>query len=259
MIKRWLILLLALPLLSWAIEGDRAGMVRMDAGTFVMGHGTAPPNGPRREVTLDAFWVDRTEVTVGAYRQCVVAGLCNPLPDNASPLFFGNEQPMVMVNWSDAGAYCRWAGKRLPTEAEWERAARGTQGRVYPWGNRYRQNYANLLDTEQAPVDLRRYRFSWPAGAAANDCTPEGVCDLAGNVAEWTADVYRRDYHRETPTKNPRIDAEQADPQGMLRYTVRGGCFATPPQNAEAFYRDGYRHAASRGLRLGFRCARDDR
>ena len=233
------------------------GMVVIPAGAFTMGAGSSPPLGPQRSVTLSAYYIDRTEVTVVAYKKCVAAGRCQWNPNATSERFFGDDQPMVLVNWHDAKAYCEFAGKRLPTEAEWEKAARGEAGNRYPWGNEYEANRANLADTTDAPVDLALYRFTWPVGKAPGDVSAYGVRDMAGNVNEWTADTYRADYHEKTSGTNPRASAKGEDPQGRRTYTVRGGSFANNGGEAALFQRDGWRHAAGRGLRLGFRCSKD--
>jgi len=250
-------LLLLLTLCLPALAGEAPdGMALVPAGAFRMGAGEAPPLGPARDVTLAAYFIDRTEVTVGAYKTCVAAGACQWNPNATSGRFFRDDQPMVLVSWRDAAAYCAFAGKRLPTEAEWEKAARGADGRAYPWGS-YAAGRANLADAEVAPVDLADYRFTWPVGTAPGDASPYGVRDLAGNVNEWTADVYRADYHQATPATDPNVAAAADDPDGTVACTVRGGSFADIPADAAAYRRDGQRHAASRGLKLGFRCAKD--
>ncbi|MHA1569561.1 MAG: formylglycine-generating enzyme family protein [Alphaproteobacteria bacterium] len=232
-------------------------MILISEGPFLMGQGKQAPLGPQRLVTLSAYYIDRTEVTVGDYRRCVRLGGCRWNPSNPSPLFFNDNQPMVLVSWFEAKEFCRWAHKRLPTEAEWEKAARGADGAAYPWGNEYTPNFANLWDVTKAPVDLQRYRFTWPVGAAQGDMSPYRVQDMAGNVAEWTADSYHRNYHTATPDRDPAIGDAGYDPEGRQLRTVRGGSFIHDPESAALYRRDGQRSAASRGLRLGFRCARD--
>lgn len=250
--RLWLSLVLLV--LAWPVAARRAPeeMVLIAAGPGVIGDGVSSPFGPRRTVELPAYRIDRTEVTVAAYRKCVAAEVCRWNAAADSPRFFSDDQPMVLVDWFEARDYCRWAGKRLPTEAEWEKAARGSEGFLYPWGNDYRPNLANLADVTQAPVDLAAYRFTWPVGVAPGDISPAGVRDMAGNVAEWTADCYQNDYHA-TPFPSPK--AEQPTAEKLV--TVRGGSFIAAPEEALLYRRDGFRYAASRGLRLGFRCAQD--
>jgi formylglycine-generating enzyme required for sulfatase activity len=182
-----------------ATGSDDVEMVEVPAGEFIMGS-TRPqvseyldqnsayfkfrPRGflydqtPQLTVHLDAFAIDRVEVTVGRYRRCVEAGFCQPadlqdtLPD---------DYPVVGVTWHDARAYCHWVGKRLPTEAEWEKAARGTDGRWYPWGNEWGENRANEADDVE---DLE------PVGSYPKGASPYGVLDVGGNAPEWVADPY---------------------------------------------------------------------
>ncbi len=255
----WRLILAALLAVCFAVQAGEtpAGMVHVPAGPFTMGRGNSPPLGPERRVTLKVFFIDRTEVTVGAYKACAAAEACQWNPNADSPRFFRDDQPMALVNWHDANAYCRFVDKRLPTEAEWEKAARGTDGRAYPWGEEQQANRANVLEVSAAPVDLADYRFTWPVGSATGDVSPYGAFDLAGNVAEWTADLYRADYHRSTPAADPAVTTDKPDPEGRLARTVRGGSFAGYASEAAAYRRDGRRHAAGRGLRLGFRCAKD--
>ena len=165
---------------------DGAEMVFVPAGSFTMG--SAPGNGepdelPWHEVYLDAYYMDRHEVTNAQYALFVeVTG--HPAPafwDDAR--FNQPEQPVVGVSWHDAQAYAAWAGRRLPTEAEWERAARGNDRRIYPWGN----TWEDLTASSETPV---------PAAQASQDGADLPLRGLAGNVSEWTADHYRADYYR---------------------------------------------------------------
>ena len=133
---------------------------------------------PKHTVYLDAFRIDQTEVTNSMYAKCVSAGSCTPPQCNGSK-FNGGQQPVVCVDWSQADTYCRWAGRSLPTEAQWEKAARGTDGRTYPWGegiDKSKANYnENVGDTSKVS--------SYPAGAS-----PYGALDMAGNVWQWVTD-----------------------------------------------------------------------
>lgn len=205
------------------------------------------------DVLLSDFWLDRHEVTNGAYRRCVAAGVCRwPNDEGALRWTSDDQRPATLVTWHDAARYCRWRGGRLPTEAEWERAARGWSRRVFPWGDVYGPQLANhgragpdgivRLDdgdgfAELAPVG------SFPAGA-----TREGVHDLAGNAAEWVSDWYADSY----------VEPEFRDPQGPAQGTlrvVRGGSF----RDGRAALRGAARNAVAPSSALswiGFRCAK---
>jgi sulfatase modifying factor 1 len=173
------------------------------------------------EVYLSDYWIDRTEVTVARYRQCAAAGRCAAPPFASGGARFDRpDYPVTLVNWNEARVFCAWAGGRLPTEAEWERAARGSVGRRYPWGNVYN------------PFLLNHGRFAWddldpsdgflelaPVGSFPNGRTPEGVEDMAGNVEEWVSDYYAPEYPR-TSAVNPK------GPDAGDHRVLRGGSFA---------------------------------
>ena len=157
---------------------------------------------PAHTVYLDAFWIDQTEVTNKMYQMCMENGGCEPLMSDESytrDSYFGNpiydDYPVVYNDWNMANAYCQWAGRRLPTEAEWEKAARGTDGRMYPWGNELPG--AGLLNFSYDQEDTTEVGM-YPAGAS-----PYGALDMAGNVQEWTADWYDEEYYSISPAENP--------------------------------------------------------
>ncbi len=193
---------------------------------------------PAHSVTLDAFWIDRTEVTNGQYRQCVEAGACEEPTcwDNAD--LNAPDQPVVCVTWDDAQAYAGWAGGRLPTEAEWEKAARGTDGRLYPWGE-------NVPDCQTANfkgcVGRTPTVGSQPGGAS-----PYGALDMAGNAWEWVADWYDETYHGDAPVQNPQ------GPASGERRVLRGGSFDMSESRLRTAFRIGNRPAYS-NWDLGFR------
>jgi len=222
-------------------------MAIIEAGPFIMGDGDGPPLGPRRTVALDSFAIDRTEVTVAEYLKCAEAGICPVNAELDNPNAGKPDYPVTVVSWRDAAAYCAFAGKRLPTEAEWERAARGKNGRRYPWGDEPPDGRANFIAAAPDPEN----RFLTPVGAFPEGATPEGIYDLAGNVAEWTADAFRSDYHLAASATNPPVDS------GSVPRTLRGGDFRTDAEGLLAFQRDGNRTELSRGFRVGFRCAKD--
>ena len=222
--------------------------------------------GPPREVYLDVFLIDRVETTNRRYRDFVIA---TGFP---SPVFWGRredlsrpEQPVVGVSWFEAAGYCNWADKRLPSEAEWEKAARGAQPRTYPWGDVWD---AQRLHTAEAiagePLaDFARWR-AWqnrsdkrsahPAdvGSYPKGASPYGVMDMAGNVWEWVADWYAPNYYAEAPARNPSGPAKGA------RKVLRGGGWDVPRTVATTWFRENVFPPHQRGSTVtGFRCARD--
>lgn len=216
--------------------------------------------GPQRRVYVSAFAIDRVEVTVAAYRGCVQAGVCSVAPLTVGDARFLEPQlPITSVTWAEADAYCAWRGARLPTEAEWERAARGSDGRVWPWGNAlqlFAFNHGRFTRGEDAgtavamrPDGTDGDTFLAPVGKHPEGGSAEGVLDLAGNAMEWTADYYRPEPPQTTSTVNPRGPAAAA-----LR-AVRGGSWRTPPFFARTTYRD-YAPPDTRSPEIGFRCAR---
>ncbi|MBN1137916.1 MAG: SUMF1/EgtB/PvdO family nonheme iron enzyme [Anaerolineae bacterium] len=202
---------------------------------------------PRHTVTLDPFWIDKTEVTTAMYGLCVRAGAC--LSENAfsTPIpssYYGDARyadlPISGVNWNSADAYCTWAGARLPTEAEWEKAARGTDGRIFPWGNDPpRDDLLNYHLARRGPSAVGSY----PAGAS-----PYGALDMAGNVSEWVADWYSSDYYATSPAINPK------GPEGSSGRVVRGGNWYSDWLELSTYYRYGAGVTNSNNG-LGFRCA----
>ncbi len=225
------------------------GMVAVPAGAFVMGSddGEADERPPHR-VEVAKFALDRDEVTVAAYARCVVAGKC------AAPRRAGGapDEPVTWVSWRDAAAYCRFAGKRLPTEAEWERAARGDDGRRYPWGDAPecgRGNFGNYQGEGRCPANPGRPTRvgSYPTGAS-----PFGARDLAGNVWEWVADAYDPRYYARSPRRNPRGPSARPG----ARRVVRGGAccsmFGLPRAANRLAFPDDYADDD-----IGFRCAAD--
>jgi len=215
-------------------------------------------------VFLDAFFLDRTEVTVAAYRRCVTAGECLlPAFTGGDPKFDRDDLPVTHVGWDDARKYCAWRGGRLPTEAEWERAARGPAPRRFPWGNLPNPKLANhgALDTgslflSQTAEPLLGiadasdgYAGLAPVGSFPAGSTPEGLQDLAGNVAEWVQD-YWADQYSNAPAGNPK-----GPPAGALR-VLRGGSYRHPLSFMRGASRD-RRPASAREPTIGFRCARD--
>ena len=215
-------------------------MVFVPAGPFIQGSEDGPlEEQPARTVYLDAFWIDRDEVSAAAWERFRLATGRPPSKHADDPVLHRPEFPVVGVSWSDARAYCRWAGKRLPTEAEWEKAARGTDGRRYPWGDRFDPRLAASEGSAPEPVGGR------PGGES-----PYGARSMAGGVWEWTNDFWGEFYYREAPARNP-----LGPPSGFLR-TIKGGSWREPPEflrGATRFRLD----AIVRWKTVGFRCTRD--
>ena len=225
----------------WINPKDGAEMVYVPAGEFLMGSPEGTGNDdehPQRRVYLDGFWIDKTEVTVAQYRRfCQATG--RQMPD-APPWGWQDDHPVVNVTWNDAAAYAAWAGERLPTEAEWEKAARGTDGRQYPWGNGWDAGKcANNSSTTKAVG-------SYPSGAS-----PYGALDMAGNVMEWCADWYDVSYYGTAPSRNP------VGPLSGNWMVLRGGSW--PYDHASDFRCAARRYFTGPDCRTGdcgFRCVR---
>lgn len=209
--------------------------------------------GPVRIVHLSPFLMERHEVTVAEYERCVAARRCAPVPYyRGAQRFRRPELPVTLVSWDDAVDYCAFSGARLPTEAEWERAARGRSGRTYPWGMHYNSSVSNHGRLAHDPTDdSDGFAELAPVGSYPAGATPELVFDLAGNVEEWTHDRYVDEY-----------DADQIrDPKGPSSGTdephrsVRGGNYASPAVQMRGASRS-YAERADRDARRGFRCAR---
>jgi formylglycine-generating enzyme required for sulfatase activity len=264
---------------TWTRPTDEMVMVYVPAGEFEMGsddEGVGYAQGlcnedygdcgagwfkdeqPAHTVSLDGFWIDRTEVTNAQYQQCVAAGDCEPPGKTSSrthDTYYGNsayeDYPVVYVSWHQATAYCGWVGGRLPTEAEWEFAARGPEGRIFPWGETLDGPHLNYCDTnceiewkdtgiddgyaDTAPVE------NYPSGASW--C---GAQDLAGNVWEWTADWYQ-EYTAEKQV-NP------TGPSSGRSRVLRGGSWDNELVDTRGTYRS-RNPADGQSYNIGFRCA----
>ncbi|MEO7111623.1 MAG: SUMF1/EgtB/PvdO family nonheme iron enzyme [Polyangiaceae bacterium] len=205
------------------------------------------------QVTLDPFAIDRTEVSVAAYRKCVAKGACLraqlPIGD---PHFDRPNLPVTFVSWDDARAYCGFVGGRLPTEAEWEFAARGETRRIFPWGNLYNPHLANHGTLAQATDATDGYELIAPVDAFPDGATPDGVLQLAGNVSEWVFDFFSPDItsygYPPAAVVNPK-----GAPNGVV-HVVRGGSYEHGALNLRAAARlVDWTYAAD----VGFRCAYD--
>jgi iron(II)-dependent oxidoreductase len=224
-------------------SNDGADIVAVPAGEFWIGSeasDASPSERPRRRVYLDAFRIDKYEVTNALYRRFIEAtGRAAPQYWNDSEWNETN-QPVVGVNWGDANAYCSWAGKRLPTEAEWEKAARGTDGRKYPWGEQWDNSRAN---SNESKLGKTVAVGSYPGGVS-----PYGAHDMAGNVWEWVADWYDANYYQSASSRNPR------GPDSGQRRVLRGGSWVSVPRGLRTSGR-GLSGPANRDDYIGFRCS----
>ena len=248
------------------VKNPKDGSVELlvPAGEFLMGEGE-----PQTRVTVAAFYIDRTEVSNAQYAKFLAdvakqgdAQCRHPAQPTSKkdhvPTFWDNpnlgkakaSHPVVGVDWFDAYAYATWAGKRLPTQAEWERAARGTEGAMYPWGQAppqegltYRANFFSSF------LAADSYHYTAPVGSFPNGVSPVGCLNMAGNVAEWCAD-----WHGPVPEER-----RLADPKGPATGTervIKGGAWNTAAPSLRAYSR--WRAAPARRMAsVGFRCARD--
>jgi formylglycine-generating enzyme required for sulfatase activity len=224
------------------------GMVLIPGGEFLMGAEDGLPDArPMHRVYVGGFWLDKFEVTNRQYRQCAEGGGCAvPKDRSAYDDASRTEHPVTNVTWNQARGYCRWLGKRLPTEAEWEKAARGTDGRLYPWGNSDEMVRARAKTVDQKAVK----NGTEPVGTLSFALSPYGVADLVMNVSEWVNDWYAEEFYRASPPRDP-----QGPVRGSFR-VLRGGEPTSRPLELRASYR-GWDDVTYWGPTLGFRCAED--
>jgi formylglycine-generating enzyme required for sulfatase activity len=230
-------------------EKDGMTLLYVPAGEFTMGSDNGSGDEqPAHQVYLDTFWIDQTEVTNAMYANCVSAGACSPPSSTRSytrDSYYGTSKfdnyPVVYVSWHHASAYCAWAGRRLPTEAEWEKSARGTDARTYPWGNEIpNANLLNYFSNVGETTEVGKY----PNGASIY-----GALDMAGNVWEWVNDWYSKTYYANSPYLNP------LGPDAGMSRVLRGGSWSYDNYGVRTANR-GEDNPTSTYVGFGFRCAR---
>jgi serine/threonine-protein kinase len=234
---------------SAMVGDDGMIMVYVPEGKFSMGSDSSNFSNekPAHQIDLSAFWIDQSEVTIKQYTACVNDKGCTPPEQNSSFTrmnYFDNPEfddfPVIYVNWDQASAYCAWAGRRLPTEAEWEKAARGTDGRAYPWGdNTPKDTYLNYNQNKDDTTKAGNYK---------SGKSPYGVYDMAGNVSEWVNDWFNATYYKNSPPVDPMGPIEGDD------RVLRGGSWSGFDGNVRSAYRDKFDPLKADPY-IGFRCA----
>ncbi len=222
-------------------------MVQIPEGPFTMGSQDGDPDEmPEHQVFLKGFFIDRKEVTQEEYmRFAKMTKRQTPrievFEDDQSKLL-QPEFAAMSVSWDEAAAYCKWAGKRLPTEAEWEKAGRGEGKRKYPWGDKFVTNAANVDGSEDG------YKYLAPPGSFEGGRSPYGLYDMTGNVAEWVADSYDEGYYKKSPYRDPK------GPESGDLKVVRGGSWRETEHNARLSKRFAAKHWRT-DITIGIRCA----
>jgi len=234
------------PPIKWK---DGMEMVRVPAGTFIMGTSEQlrpKLESPEHEVYLDEYYIDVHEVTVGQFKRFLnKAHWWSRTAWDPSP-FKDDRLPVVNVTWEEARAYARFYGKRLPTEAEWEKAARGTQGWKYPWGYEFDPEAANY-NTQRRLVIEDWAKFLMPVGSFPKGESPYGCLDMAGNVWEWCDDWYDENYYQSSPARNP------SGPRRGTKRVIRGGSWGDAAFYLTTTTRRGLEPQRTSPM-VGFRC-----
>jgi len=223
---------------------DHMNQVYIPEGEFMMGENTKFSGFKAHKVYLDPYWIDQVDVTNSMYASCVRSGSCS------HPARYDNyfedpnyaDYPVVYVTWYAAQAFCKWEGGGLPTEAQWEKAARGLDGRPYPWGTGTPAD--SLLNYNDDHGDIVS-AYDYLTGIS-----PYGLLQMSGNVRQWVSDWYQRNYYSVSPYRNPQ------GPAGGQEKSLRGGGFDDSAQEVETYYR-AYHWPTSAGQDRGFRCAFD--
>ena len=245
------LILRACPASAAPIAGsDGAPMVHVSAGEFIMGSENGREDEkPRRRVYLEEFYIDKYPVTNEKFARFVESsGYVTDTKKIGPGSSYRNrmKHPVVQISWNDAAAYCRWAGKRLPTEAEWEKAARGTDGLKYAWGNSWVGS--KLIWSRNSGSQVHSVERSYNTHKS-----PYGAVDMAGNTWEWVQDWYKKDYYWNAPKSNPK------GPNSGKRRVMRGGSWYDAKTR---YFRAANRNGINPGggnLSRGFRCANDAR
>ena len=253
-----------------------SGMAWVEAGSFYRGCDVQKDaycyryrsEQPGRQIELDGFYIDKTEVTVAEYGECVKAGACvpnglqaytGPVNGLGVPTYLKSDMcnwgqpgrdnhPLNCVTWYEADQYCLWAGKDLPTEAQWEKAARGQKGPLYPWGNAEPSCHFAVIKVGNKACSQKQ---TWDVGKKPEGQSSYGVMDMVGNVSEWVWDRYSAGYYAQAPSKNP------VGPNAGFQRGIRGGAWSSTHTSGEL--RSSYRWRRPptfRSLAIGFRCVK---
>ena len=255
---------------QYKVNIDDVELIFIPAGEFIMGRDPDPDpdlfwgaEAPAHKVYLDSYYIYRTEVTNAMYQVCVAEGACpkpGAIDSETRENYYDNSEfsnyPVIYVSWVGAVSYCQWANARLPTEAEWEKAARGDDGRYFPWGNTpLNGNLANFCD-QNCPGREREigledgYRDTAPVGSYSAGASPYGVLDMAGNVWEWASDFFDPGYYQSSPSENP------LGPGSGSRRVIRGGSWFNPASGIRTVARASQKPDMALDT-IGFRCVVD--
>jgi len=237
-------------------------MILIPAGEFIMGASEADEAAnknekPRHSVYLDSYYIYKYEVTYRQFKKFLKETGYKPRGNWDRfdlPKFL--DHPVMNVTYNDAAAYCRWADVKLPTEAQWEKAARGIDGRKYPWGNKWDPNKCNNMSVSDKNVikkmnPIHAGHGTLPIGSISGDTSPYGVMDMAGNINEWCRDWYKSEYYKKSRRKNP------PGPENGTERSTRGGAWSLPAARSRVTSR--WSGSVDSNLDdYGFRCAMEE-